>query len=118
MQLWSVVLPSTVPGIIILIAGLLLKFKPPKNRNFLYGYRTKRSMVSESSWIEANSFSSLLMIYSGISDFIIAFLCGYFSSTNSAVAILISIVWSVVSVIATIPITEYHLSKISNKKDI
>lgn len=36
--------------IIMILFGILMWFAPPKGRNKSYGYRTKRSMLSEEAW--------------------------------------------------------------------
>ena len=43
---WTLILV----GAIFTVAGMLLKLKPPKEINPIYGYRTKRSMSSERLW--------------------------------------------------------------------
>lgn len=38
-----------------LLMGWLTKYRPPKEINWLYGYRTARSMRSPAAWQEANA---------------------------------------------------------------
>jgi uncharacterized membrane protein len=39
----------------VLLAGLM-KFRPPRHINWLYGYRTSRSMRTPATWHEANRY--------------------------------------------------------------
>ncbi|PTQ99970.1 SdpI/YhfL family protein [Mucilaginibacter yixingensis] len=49
-------------GVILIIAGLILKKYPPKKINGLYGYRTYRSKSSQRNWDEGNRYSAILMV--------------------------------------------------------
>ncbi|OBZ16315.1 hypothetical protein A8L34_26925 [Bacillus sp. FJAT-27264] len=53
-------------GLIICVTGLIVKKKPPKTINSLYGYRTRRSMKNQLLWDEANRYSAELMIRYGL----------------------------------------------------
>ncbi len=53
-------------GPLILIIGLITKYYPPKKINNLYGYRTKRSMMNADTWQFANSYSTSILIISGM----------------------------------------------------
>lgn len=57
---------SVLIGIIFILTGLLLKHKPPKNINALFGYRTPRSMKNIDLWKEANKYSAEIMIKYGV----------------------------------------------------
>lgn len=45
---------------------------PPKKINYLYGYRTRRSMANQNIWEYANSVGAKMMIYLGIICFAIS----------------------------------------------
>lgn len=45
-------------GFILMVVFLIMKAFPPKNPNSFYGYRTKRSMKTRSSWKLANEYFS------------------------------------------------------------
>jgi uncharacterized membrane protein len=47
---------------IFLVAGLIMKFYPPKAINSLYGYRTTASMKSQAHWDFSQKYSANLMI--------------------------------------------------------
>jgi len=53
-------------GLTFLLAGWLLKAKPPKNINGLYGYRTTRSMKSKEAWDFAQVLGGKVMMKVGI----------------------------------------------------
>ncbi|MFN4122669.1 MAG: SdpI family protein [Flavobacteriales bacterium] len=52
-------------GIIFIIAGFILLKRPPKKINYLYGYRTNRSMRDQQSWDFAQIYSGRKMIQYG-----------------------------------------------------
>ncbi|MFH6602884.1 SdpI family protein [Maribacter algicola] len=45
---------AVVPGLLLLPLAWYYKEHPPKNINWLYGYRTKRSMANQEVWEYAN----------------------------------------------------------------
>ena len=51
---------------IILISGLFMLKYPPKKKNVVFGFRTKRSFLSQDTWIYAQRRSGLYMIVIGI----------------------------------------------------
>lgn len=57
---------SLLVGLIFVIVGFIVFKFPPKNINYLYGYRTKSSMKSKERWNFAQKYSSKLMIYCGL----------------------------------------------------
>ena len=97
-------------GIIIIIAGLALKFIPPKKPNWLYGYRTKRSMKGQVEWDYAQQFSSKLSIRYGLSSMAIS-TAGYFLDLSEKVGLLIAIFWIIVVSILLIYKVEKELKE-------
>ena len=51
--------------IIMVIFGVILKFKPPGKINNFYGYRTTRSMNSQKAWDYAQKRLGVLWLYTG-----------------------------------------------------
>jgi uncharacterized membrane protein len=49
-------------GFIFFITGLITNTFPPKKINYLYGYRTSRSMKNQNNWDIAQRFSTKKMI--------------------------------------------------------
>ncbi|HKK39876.1 MAG TPA: SdpI family protein [Cryomorphaceae bacterium] len=55
---------------LFIIAGLILVYTPPKKINYLYGYRSKRSMRNQETWDYAQPRAGKRLIYLGL-----AYLC-------------------------------------------
>ena len=64
-QIGSLII-SLLIGLIIYVAGLIVKKNPPEMINSLYGYRTKRSMKNQLLWDEANKYSAEIMMRYGL----------------------------------------------------
>ena len=62
----------------MLFFGWLLFRKTPKENNYVYGYRTKRSMMNEETWRFANQYFGKVW-----------YLCGLISAPLSVIAIAI-----------------------------
>jgi len=45
----------------LMVSFIFVKF-PPKKINYIYGYRTKRSMANQEIWKVANTYSARLMV--------------------------------------------------------
>lgn len=61
-------------GTTFLLAGLALRFFPPKNINALYGYRTTLSMSNQNYWDFSQRYSGRLLIVQGLIILAIGFL--------------------------------------------
>ena len=70
MQSTPIFLATMIAGIFFLLAGVLILIFPPKRINSLYGYRTKNSMKSQSSWDYAQKYSGWEIIKWGIILFV------------------------------------------------
>lgn len=46
---------AAICGLMLLLAGVV-RYRPPRHINWLYGYRTARSMRNAATWQEANSY--------------------------------------------------------------
>ncbi len=53
-------------GLIFMITSLIMYFFPPKKINFIYGYRTLRSMKNQKNWDFAQKYSSFTLFYLSI----------------------------------------------------
>ena len=60
---WTITLSIT--GFVFLLAGWLLARYPPKSINWIYGYRTRRSMGSQERWDFAQKAAGREMVRSG-----------------------------------------------------
>ena len=53
-------------GVVFSVAAMFMYIFPPKKINYLYGYRTPASMMTEERWHFAQKYSSLLMLKLGV----------------------------------------------------
>lgn len=98
-------------GLIFMVAGGLLRKYPPKNRNFLYGYRTSSSMKSQERWDFAQSYSAKAMIRLGIIHLLLA-LTTLFISVPENYAVMGGIILSLVLVLLMV----LQIEKVIRKK--
>ncbi len=61
-------------GIVFIIAALILMRFPPKEINYLYGYRTPASMKNQQAWDFSQRFSAVRMFWIGIALLAFSFL--------------------------------------------
>ena len=61
---WTVIL--SVTGLLLAASGGILLRYPPKNINWLYGYRTRRSMKDQQRWDFAQKYSARELIRTGV----------------------------------------------------
>ena len=67
---WVFFLSATAPGLVLTIISWIYKVHPPKSINYLYGYRTRRSMRNQETWDFGNFIGAKMMFWVGISTFI------------------------------------------------
>ena len=53
-------------GILFILVGMVIYIFPPKNVNFLYGYRTPRSMKSKEHWVFAQRYAAIKIMQCSI----------------------------------------------------
>jgi uncharacterized membrane protein len=68
---WGLLFSTTITSFVFLIVGLLWWRFPPKKINFLYGYRTRRSMANQEIWEYANALGAKMFLYLGAVELII-----------------------------------------------
>lgn len=97
-------LVSGLTGGIFLLAGALQARFPPQRINGLYGYRTARSMRSQSHWDFAQHFSAREMMRVG-SFLVLAGIAGLWlapdgahGATGGIILLVLGVVWMVVRV--------------------
>ena len=111
-QGYLIFLLCLIPGLLILVLGILLKLRPPRSINALYGYRTTSSMRNMDTWMLANIYSAKVMMVVGIVN-----LLGGTALASSAKQSMLEqaslgyVLFFVLSVITVIPITEMFLKK-------
>ena len=75
-------------GLLFILTGLITYLFPPKKINFLYGYRTNRSMKSQESWDFAQKFSAKELMKLGFVLTALSFIPQYIHFNNSVNLIL------------------------------
>lgn len=97
-------------GIIFLIAGYILAKNPPKEINYLYGYRTKRSMASQEQWDFAQKYSAKEMMRNGKYMMLIS-LIGLFFQPGETFSIISAVVLILLSCVLLLVNTEKKLKQ-------
>lgn len=95
--------------------GLLFKNNSPKKINWVYGYRTSRSMASQEAWDYANKRFAEIWLKWGKILLIITILSRLFLSIDDETLTLIHTGIGMIFLIGTIPIVEKELKNIDSK---
>lgn len=95
-------------GGIFTVTGMITYIFPPKKVNYIYGYRTNRSMKSSERWKFAQNYSRKLMIKYGISMLVISCL-GLFVSISERVDFYIGLTLPLLSTVLLFVKTEKAL---------
>jgi len=61
-------------GVILLLLGCIFHYYPPKYINKWYGYRMPSAQKSQATWDEANRYSAICMLKSGMALLIVGLL--------------------------------------------
>ena len=110
-----VLLPFLV-GTTFLLVGFLMKKRPPKTINHLYGYRTKRSMKNQESWDFAQKYSAQEMVQAGFYLLAVSII-GWFIKLPEMVTYPLGIGIIVVLMILMFVRTEKVLKEINKNSD-
>ncbi|MGR6897745.1 SdpI family protein [Rummeliibacillus sp. TYF-LIM-RU47] len=102
---------SILVGVFFIIAGLILLYKPPKDINGLYGYRTTRSMKNKVLWKEGNKYSAKLLILFGVILMVLDIVVSL-AFSNGEYTILVIIGLMIVSSIFLIMVVERKLKQL------
>jgi uncharacterized membrane protein len=86
----TVFLVTSLCGIIYVITAVITLKYPPKAINYLYGYRTERSMKSEESWKFSQEYSSKKLRNYGLILLLISFISLFFD-IDEIIGVTISI---------------------------
>jgi uncharacterized membrane protein len=97
--------------IIMILVGLLLKFKPPRKINGIYGYRTTRSMKSQKTWDYAQRRIGALWLYIGVILYSIIIISLLFSPVSKEHLSFIHGGIGVIALIIGIPFVEKELKE-------
>ncbi len=90
-------MPLLVGSVFIIAGYLTLKF-PPKEVNYLYGYRTKSSMKNKEHWDFAQVYSGKLMIFCGLGLLLLA-VFGLLFEISVGKGVFISVLCIIIAVI-------------------
>ncbi|WP_068838509.1 SdpI family protein [Pontibacter akesuensis] len=98
-----------LPGLLLFIAGIIFRTWPPKQINWLYGFRTHYSMRDQPNWDEANRYHPTLLIGIGM----IATLAGGLSYlfVPPKLGILLVVALMLVLLMGSIVLTNEHLKR-------
>ena len=93
---------TVMVGVIFVAAGFIMWKFPPKQINFLYGYRTSRSMKNQESWDFAQKYAAKEMMKTGLvlaASGLLAFIFDFGSSVNLLVGCMLVFLAVVILVI-------------------
>jgi uncharacterized membrane protein len=97
--------------IIMILVGLLLKFKPPSKINCVYGYRTTRSMKSQKTWDYAQRRIGVLWLYIGVILYFVIIISMLFSPVSKEHLSFIHGSIGMIALIIGIPFVEKELKE-------
>ena len=99
----------------MMLFGYLFYFKPPKNINRIYGYRTKRSMKNSRTWEFAHEYCGWLWMRFGVVLFALSLACMNMLREKNVDTIGIwggvLVMIQCILLVLTIPLTEKALRK-------
>ncbi len=110
MEYWvSVSISVLIIPIIICVIGFWFSKKPPKNINYLLGYRTKRSMKNEQTWEFAQKYTGKVFKYTGIIMLVLSFvpmlfLIGKSENVISGCGMVITLLQVIMLFVSIIPV--------------
>lgn len=105
-------LTNIFSSIIFIIVGVILKVWPPKEINYIFGYRTFFAMKNQETWKEGNEFSGTMMILSGVIALIFSLLITVLYWNYPHISTSISSIGTILLIVGFVFYTEIHLRKI------
>ncbi len=78
-------------GVIFIVFGFILKKRPPKSVNHLYGYRTPKSMKNETNWAFSQLYAANEMLQLGFILIPVGVVMAYLSIESEFVEAMTSI---------------------------
>jgi uncharacterized membrane protein len=103
-------------GGILLVAGCIQYFFPPKKINGLYGYRTAKSMQSERHWKIAQVFSAKQLILLGTILLLLSPI-GYFLTLKEEQLVFFFMTIMIIGVVVMLIRTERFLKNIPDEEN-
>ena len=112
--IFMLVMAELVP-VTMMLFGCLFYYRPPKNINGIYGYRTKRSMKNSQTWAFAHHYCGKVWVLAGIVTSQFSLTCmrlvTYADVDTIGIRGGILVMVQCVILVLTIPITERALRK-------
>jgi uncharacterized membrane protein len=105
---WTV---SLLLPVIITVMGLLMRFRPPKNINLLYGYRTARSMASPEAWAAAHYIAGRIWLGIGPALAAVTVTANLALPLEPEVLLMVLMALGLTCIIAPIPYVEKRLKE-------
>ena len=106
---------SLLPGILILISGIYLKFNASAYPNTGMGYKTELTVKNEQTWKEGNSFAGNVFILVGICNMILWPVAGYIFLNMTSLIVMSYLFFVLLSTIFMITPIENHLNRIFDR---
>ncbi|QNO14190.1 SdpI family protein [Alkalicella caledoniensis] len=100
----------------MIIIGILFRTRPPKNINYIYGYRTKRSMKSKEAWDYAHKLCGAAYLLMGILILVIVSIGKLQMSLAPEYLSLINAGIGIIALVIPIPYIEMKLKGKIEKK--
>ena len=94
--------------VFMLVVSLIFVKIPPKKINYLYGYRTRRSMANQEIWKAANTYSARLMVKITLISMVFPPVLYFVYPEKN---LLITIIIHTVLLLSTLVFTGKHLDK-------
>lgn len=103
-------------GVIYIIAGLLLRYKPPQRINPVYGYRTKFSMASQKNWDIGQKIAGRRMVSTGVA-FILLSTLGWVIALKETHEVLLALGLLLMVTFSMTRLVAHELTKESERID-
>ena len=112
--LWMSAMAMLVPAIMICV-GTWMQKHPPKDINWIIGYRSTRSIKSQAAWDFANRYSGKLMLRAGwftlVASLAVMLLILFQSEAVISAVSVVLIFYQLIPLLAVLPMVERQLKK-------
>lgn len=98
-------------GVIFIVFGFILKKRPPKSVNHLYGYRTPKSMKNETNWAFSQLYAANEMLQLGFILIPVGVVMAYLSIESEFMEAMTSIAMLILLVIRLFIRTERAIER-------
>ncbi|ARS34087.1 SdpI family protein [Pontibacter actiniarum] len=98
-----------LPGLLVLLIGLVLQAWPPRHINWFYGFRTHYSMRSPENWREGNRYYARLIVGTGVVSVLAGWLCHLLLQVPASILVLAGLMLPLF--MGSILLTNEHLKR-------